>query len=85
MLRLVWFLRRVDSAAASEWWVAVADYSIGAPSIVRELLRSPSVVCDAVEARQALACARAHPLWRENAPALKAFAASSRSRDAHDE
>lgn len=50
----------------------MADYPQSAPGIIRELLRSPSVVCDAVEARQALAWARAHPLWRDGAPALEA-------------
>jgi hypothetical protein len=69
----VWFLRRVDTAQSSAWWAAVADYPTSAPSIVQELLRTSSVVCDGIEARQALAWARAHPLWRDDTPALEAL------------
>jgi hypothetical protein len=37
---------------------------------VRKLLRSPSVVCDPLEAEQALAWARAHPRWTDAPPPL---------------
>ena len=70
------FLRRCDDGRAAEWWAAVAEYPHGAPGIVRELLHGRSVVCDAVEADQALAWARAHPAWTQDpAPlyALEAF------------
>lgn len=33
---------------------------------MRELLRSRSVVCDPHEAEQALAWAKAHPLWSDD-------------------
>jgi hypothetical protein len=60
------FLRRCDSGPAGAWWEAVARYPHGAPGIVRELLRSRSVVGDPLEAEQALAWARAHPAWIED-------------------
>jgi hypothetical protein len=41
-----------------------------APALVRELGRGPSVVCSEVEARQALAWAKAHPAWDDDDPAL---------------
>jgi hypothetical protein len=44
----------------------VADYPHGAPGVVRELLLGRSVVCDPVEAEQALAWAREHPAWFED-------------------
>jgi hypothetical protein len=44
----------------------VADYPNGAPGVARELLDSRSVVCDPVEAEQALAWARDHPAWIEH-------------------
>jgi hypothetical protein len=68
----VWFLRRRDTEAAQTWWSAVGDYPHGAPGVIRELLRCPSVVCDRHEAMQALAWARAHPDWREDQPAVEA-------------
>jgi hypothetical protein len=39
-------------------------YPGGAPGIVRELHGS-SVVCDPIEADQAMAWARAHPAWTD--------------------
>ena len=60
------FLRRHDGGPAHAWWAAVADYPHGAPGVVRELLPSRSVVCDPVEAEQALAWARKHPAWIED-------------------
>ena len=66
------FLRRCDTGAAGAWWEAVAEYPAAAPGVVRELLRSSSVVCDGQEAEQALAWARAHPLWTETpAPLIR--------------
>jgi hypothetical protein len=44
----------------------VADYPHGAPGVVREVLLSRSVVCDPVEAEQAVAWARGHPAWIED-------------------
>jgi hypothetical protein len=57
------FLRRDDTGRAAQWWRAVAQYPHGAPGIVRELLRTPTVVCDPTEAEQAIAWAQAHPAW----------------------
>jgi hypothetical protein len=58
------FLRRRDDCEpAAAWWAAVADCPHGGPGIVRELLLSRSVACDAAEAEQALAWARAQPAW----------------------
>ena len=52
-------VRRVSALEqAQDWWLAVADDPYAAPGIIRELLRCPSVVCDAPEAFQALAWAR---------------------------
>ncbi|HET9270420.1 MAG TPA: hypothetical protein VFO31_19725 [Vicinamibacterales bacterium] len=64
----MWFLRRQPSPG---WWAAVGEYESSAPGIIRELLRSTSVVCDRTEALQALAWARAHPCWRDDEPALE--------------
>jgi hypothetical protein len=50
----------------------VADYPHGAPGIVRELLLSGSVVCDPVEAEQAIAWGRAHPAWTDEPAPLYA-------------
>jgi len=60
------FLRRHDSGPAGGWWAAVAEYPHGAPGVVRELLHSPSVACDPLEAEQALAWAKARPAWIED-------------------
>jgi hypothetical protein len=57
MLTAVRFLRRHDVGPAAAWWAAVAKYPHGAPGVVRELLLSPSVACDPVEAEQALGAA----------------------------
>jgi hypothetical protein len=65
MPRPVRFLLRHDAGPAAAWWHAVAEYPHDAPGIVRELLTSPSVACDPLEAEQALAWARAHPAWIE--------------------
>jgi hypothetical protein len=63
------FLERHDDGPAGAWWKAVADYPGGAPGIVGELLRtSRSVVCDDVEAEQAVAWAQAHPAWTDHPP-----------------
>jgi hypothetical protein len=48
---------------AGEWWRVVAQYPHGVPGIVRELLRTLSVVCHPTEAEQALAWAQARPAW----------------------
>jgi hypothetical protein len=52
---VVRFLARHDAGPAGAWWAAVAKYPHGAPGVVRELLLSRSVVCDPLEAEQALA------------------------------
>jgi hypothetical protein len=49
-----------------------SSYPHGAPGIVRELMRGPSVACDPTEAEQALAWARAHPAWVEDPAPLYA-------------
>jgi len=59
----VLYLRRNDVGPAAAWWAEVERHANGAPGIVRELMRGPSVVCDPAEAEQALAWARAHPAW----------------------
>jgi hypothetical protein len=51
----------------------VGDYAHGAPAIVRELLLSRSVVCDPIEAEQAIAWARAHPAWTDDPAPLYAL------------
>ena len=64
---MVRFLTRHDDGPANAWWEAVAEYPNGAPGIVGELLPSSrSVVCDDVEAAQAVAWARAHPAWTDD-------------------
>jgi hypothetical protein len=60
------FLARHDAGPAGAWWAAVAEYPHAAPGVVRELLLSGSVVCDPLEAEQALAWARAHPAWMDD-------------------
>jgi hypothetical protein len=60
------FLCRHDAGPAGAWWKTVARCPHGAPGVVRELLRSRSVVCDPHEAEQALAWAKAHPLWSDD-------------------
>jgi hypothetical protein len=57
------YLCRSNGVAAGAFWLAVARYPTGAPGVVRELLTSDSVVCDPLEARQAIAWGRAHPAW----------------------
>jgi hypothetical protein len=65
--RGVRFLERHDDGPAGQWWEAVAAYPSSAPGIVGEFLRaSRSVVCDPVEAEQAMAWARAHPAWTDD-------------------
>lgn len=71
MLPPVQFLRRRDDPGAAAWWAAVLEFPTSAPALIRELLRGPSVVCDRVEGEQALAWARAHSTWRDDAPALE--------------
>jgi hypothetical protein len=63
MLGRVLYLRRREAPETARWWAEVERYASAAPGIVRELLRGSSVVCDPVEAEQALAWARAHPAW----------------------
>jgi hypothetical protein len=67
-LAAVWFLRRRDGGQA--WWAAVEGFPSSAPALVHELRCGPSVVCERVEAEQALAWARAHPAWDDDDPAL---------------
>ena len=64
------YLCRSNTGTAAAWWLEVERYPGGAPGIVRELLRSPTVVCDPLEAEQALAWARAHPRWTDSPPPL---------------
>ena len=74
MLAVVRFLCRCDVGQAGAWWAAVADYPHGAPGIVRELLHGASVVCDPVEADQAIAAwAQAHPAWTDDPAPLYAL------------
>ena len=58
--------------ASGAWWHEVRRYDSTAPSIIRELLRGPSVVADTIEVQQAVAWARAHPAWRDEDPPLLA-------------
>ena len=64
------FLRRRDTPETAGWWLAIERRPHAAPGLVRELMRGTSTVCDPPEARQALAWARAHPAWTENAAPL---------------
>jgi hypothetical protein len=68
----VFLVRRDSTDASAAWWHAVRRYDSAAPSIIRELLRGPSVVADAIEVHQAVAWARAHPSWRDDDPPLLA-------------
>jgi hypothetical protein len=71
MIALMLFLaRRTDTPAAQAWWQDIRPHDGGAPSLIRELLRSPSVAADPIEAQQAVAWARAHPAWRDEDPPL---------------
>jgi hypothetical protein len=70
--RVLFLVRRDFTAASAAWWHEVGRYDTAAPSIIRELLRGPSVVADAIEAQQAVAWARAHPSWRDDDPPLLA-------------
>lgn len=65
--------RNADTPAAREWWAYVERYSTSAPGLIRELARSTSVVAEGVEIQQAVAWARAHPAWRDNAPPFVAL------------
>src|SRR3954447_8410986 len=68
-----WFLVPRDSTDASAaWWHELRRYDSAAPAIIRELLRGPSVVADAIEIRRAVAGARAPPPCRDDAPPLLA-------------
>jgi hypothetical protein len=60
------FLCRCDEGPAAAWWAVVARYPHGAPGIVRELMHTASVVCDPLEADQAIAWGRAHPAWTDD-------------------
>ena len=60
-------LVRHDAGAATAWWEAVAAHPSRAPGTVRKLMRTArSLACDAVDAKQALAWARAHPAWTDD-------------------
>src|SRR4051812_26840928 len=65
---VVFLVRRDSTDASAAWWHELRQYD----SAVRELLRGPSVVADAIEIRQAVAWARAHPSWRDDDPPLLA-------------
>ena len=69
---MVFLARRDPTDASAAWWREVRRYDSAAPAIIRELLRGPSVVADAVEVRQGVAWARAHPSWRDDDPPLLA-------------
>jgi hypothetical protein len=69
---MVFLARRDCTAASAAWWHEVRRYDKAAPSIIRELLRGPSVVADAIEVQQAVAWVRAHPSWRDDDPPLLA-------------
>jgi hypothetical protein len=76
-------LQRCDAGQAADWWRAVSGYPGGAPGVVRELLNGPSVVCDPIEAEQAMAWARAHPAWTdEPAPLVTVDPLAERARTA---
>jgi hypothetical protein len=80
------FLRRHHAGPASAWWNAIADYPHGAPGIVRELLHSRSVVCDTLEAEQALAWAQAQlTLGRAAHPPLRVVVQPRALDPVHDE
>src|SRR3954453_24059136 len=69
---VVFLVRRDSTDASAAWWHELRRYDSAAPAIIRELLRGPSVVADAIEIRQAVAGARAHPAWRDDDPPLLA-------------
>src|SRR3954447_23566151 len=69
---VVFLVRRDSTDASAAWWHELRRYDSAAPAIIRELLRGPSVVADAIEIRQAVAWARAHPSWRDDDPPLLA-------------
>jgi hypothetical protein len=88
MVTVVFLIRRDSTDASAAWWHQLRLYDSAAPAIVREPLRGPSVVADVIEVRQAVACARAHPSWRDDDPPLlaqdKATAAGSAMRSARE-
>src|SRR3954469_4650637 len=69
---VVFLVRRDSTDASAAWWHELRRYDSAAPAIIRELLRGPSVVADAIEIRQAVAWARAHPSWRDDDPPVLA-------------
>jgi hypothetical protein len=69
---MVFLARRDSTDARAAWWQELRRYDSAAHTIIRELLRGPSVVADAMEVRQAVAWARAHPSWRDDDPPLLA-------------
>jgi hypothetical protein len=69
---VVFLVRRDFTDASAAWWHELRRYECAAPAIIRELLRGPSVVGDAIEIRQAVTWARAHPSWRDDDPPLLA-------------
>jgi hypothetical protein len=70
MIAIVRYLRRSNAGLAASLWAEIERYPPAAPGVVRELLRSNSVICDPAEAEQALAWARAHPAWVADFAAL---------------
>jgi hypothetical protein len=60
----------------------VSDYP-GAPGIMRELLHGPFVVCDRIEAEEAMEWGRAHPAWTdEPAPLAMVYPIAERASTA---
>jgi hypothetical protein len=67
---VLFLVRRDTTPATASWWSDVQRYDTAAPSIIRELMRGPSVAADGIEVQQAVAWARAHPAWRDDDPPL---------------
>src|SRR3954451_16596338 len=51
---VVFLVRRDSTDASAAWWHELRRYDSAAPAIIRELLRGPSVVANAIEIRQAV-------------------------------
>ena len=69
---VLFLVRRDCTPASAAWWRDIRSYDSAAPGMIRELLRGPSVVGDAVEVQHAVAWARVHPAWRDDDPPLLA-------------
>lgn len=63
------FLRARRTRDTAAWWRTAAA-ALERPTIVGEMLRDDSVVCDAPEADAAIAWASAQPAWSPATPAL---------------